>query len=184
MVGFFDSIYIDLYTCFKFTPPSSLEYEMNKVILAVIILYVSLVVVYVHDDGLFSGRSSVIDLWAFAHISFGVFAAGAVKMSGIDVVKVHRHIVCAFLILLGWEVYEMAQEMGLTFHAAIRFHGGVEHPIDRLLIDPIMGLLGILWYRQMPRVFWGVTLAGVAWWTINLYLGRVDGVEHIVRSWF
>ncbi len=157
---------------------------MSKALLVVSILYVSLVVAYVCGDSLSSGRSSIVDLWAFAHISFGVFAAGAVKMSGIDVVKVHRHIVCAFLILLGWEVYEMAQEMGLTFHAAIRFHGGVEHPIDRLLIDPIMGLLGILWYRRMPRVFWGVTLSGVVWWAIHLALGRVDGVEHIIRSWF
>ena len=156
---------------------------MNKATLAVIVLYMSLVVAYI-SDGSSSDRSPIVDLWAFAHISFGVFAAGAVKMFGCNVSKVTRHISYAALILIGWEMYEMAQEMGYTFQAAIRFHGGVEHPIDRLLVDPFMGLLGILWYRKKPQVFWRVTAAGVAWWLINMYLGRVDGVEHIIRSWF
>lgn len=161
---------------------------MGTKILIVIILYRYLVLSYVYPNLLGFGddvviRASWLDLWAFAHIASGVFTAALVKKL-YPTYDFWRQLVTCGFIWMCWEHIEMCQEAGYTFQSAIRFHGGLEHPVDRLIFDPLMGVLGVLWYNKTPRVLWVVTPAGIAWSMVNIYLGTADGVERLIRSCF
>lgn len=157
-------------------------------VLCVMIMYRCLVFSYVYPKFFGFGeevviRGAWIDLWAFAHVSFGVFVAKVVQKWRPSADLCHQLSLCC-LLLLGWEVIEIHQEAGYTFRSFAPFHGGLEHPFDRLIVDPVMGVLGVQWYYKNPRIFWPVTVAGIAWWLINIYLGAADGVERIIWSWF
>lgn len=108
---------------------------------------------------------SLFDIWLLQHFLSGVLLGWALLHLPRRTV-----IFVALVVAYAWETLEYAAEVGLFGSALMQWFGGVEFILNRIIVDPLALVLGVLLARTL-RGPWVVIISGVLatlWLTANI----------------
>jgi hypothetical protein len=129
-----------------------------------------------------SMKPTIVDLWSAFHICFGVFAGGiTARVFRLTNKQFATCFTLALAVLCGWEVAEFHMQVGHFGTAVQAWHQGVEQPLDRMVVDTLVGCLGIWLQWRIRWTFWVAPAIGVIWWVVNLFLGGAHAVEKLLN---
>jgi hypothetical protein len=105
----------------------------------------------------FGDKAALIDIWFIGHFVYGVILAGCWRALMREVPGRPWFASDWFLLVMAsiciWEAIELPMELGYLGDGARRWMAGVEPPLNRYLIDPIVAVAGALICRRYPKIW-------------------------------
>lgn len=134
------------------------------------------------------GPGSLIDLWSLVHVAVGVLVAKRYFIRAKKYFGKRWMLNIVYLglnIAFGFEGFEFSLEAGLAGEDVSQWLGGHEHWTNRLLLDPLAPLLGIVIYRYFPRSWYVTLLFCIVWWTVLLcFMPNCMGIDDYLIDLF
>lgn len=126
---------------------------------------------------------AAFDVWTFEHILSGV-SVGALmtKLLEKPLKKINpklktthstffkMEILGVLFIAYMWEALEHYLETGLAGGAVAHWFQGVEFPMNRLITDPLMVVLGYFIVKRWPHFVMPARLFSVAWLILHIFI--------------
>lgn len=115
------------------------------------------------DASSFGHKARLIDIWVPAHFLFGIILMGCWKR----LVQQYQLLAVVATICV-WETLEFSMEIGLFGPEPRDWMAGVEPPMNRYLIDPLVGILGAITCRRFPKLWLPGLVIGFAFEAANI----------------
>ncbi|MDE0419873.1 MAG: hypothetical protein OXK76_03160 [Gammaproteobacteria bacterium] len=125
--------------------------------------------------------TSLFDVWSFEHFMAGISVGGIVVLVNRRAMSQlpmspgsHRHAWfdiagCLFLAYL-WETIEHYLENGTAGEAVRYWFQGIEFWGNRLIVDPLLLLLGMLLVSRCPWLAWPARAISTLWLAIHVFV--------------
>jgi hypothetical protein len=125
---------------------------------------------------------ALMDIWTLDHLIVGISIGHLVKKRNQKVFKnkfgIDRHfditkyfdIIAVLFLAFLWETIEHYLETGLLGDRVTYWFQGVEFWGNRMLIDPLMLVLGYLIAKNNPKLVIPARIVSVAWLAVNVFI--------------
>lgn len=123
---------------------------------------------------------ALLDVWSVEHVLSGLSIGLMVKKkNGLEIglllkrphhtkCSVHFDLVGVSCAAYAWETFEHYLETGLAGLRVEHWFMGVEMWGNRLIMDPLMLVLGYCIVTRYPRLVWPARIASAAWLTVHV----------------
>ena len=140
--------------------------------LILISIYITLILfAYFTNDLHFFGNktNSFFDFWSFIHIFSGAtLSYTAFRLRDFNI---SNPILFIMFISLQWEILEMYIEQGAIFSTVSFWFGGSENFFNRFLSDQLCILLGFLFVKLKPQLYFPFMFLTIIFVLFHIYIG-------------
>jgi len=113
---------------------------------------------------------SLFDFWVIAHILSGIIIGYLILISKGNKLSNKRIIISILIIAYLWEITEYFAEIGLFGIPLMKWFYGVEFLPNRLLIDPLLILLGYFIVKRYPKTLIPSVIVYSIWILIHIFI--------------
>ena len=124
---------------------------------------------------------SMLDLWSFQHLMSGVLIGATLRWLAPDFSASKLRFISAVMLLsYGWEALELQLELGTFGHCISEWKVGFEHWSNRLVGDPLLGIIGALIARRYRQAWKFVLIPAAFWLAINVLSPTSMEIQKII----
>lgn len=131
------------------------------------------------DASSFGHKARLIDIWILGHFLFGIILMGFWKR----LTHQHRFLMVVASICV-WEAIELTMEIGLFGSGPEDWMAGVEPPMNRYLIDPLIGILGAVTCHLFPKIWLPSFIIGLVFEIANVASPTAMTIQQTLLDFF
>ena len=122
---------------------------------------------------------ALFDVWSVEHFITGICTGwlaarvqGKLQVDTTNNIRLDYYIKYSFVLLMAamWEVMEHYLETGLAGAKVAYWFQGVEHPLNRMLTDPLLLMLGAAFYFRNKGVYLYARVFSVLWLLVHIFI--------------
>lgn len=126
---------------------------------------------------------AIFDVWSLEHFISGICIGALIPLlyrpkNLLINIPLQHYILWVLCITFGWEVMEHYLETGLAGDAVAHWFQGVEHPLNRMVSDPLLMVLGSLILRTKPYISWPARAISFIWLFTHIFVFKHSMVLH------
>ena len=86
--------------------------------------------------------------------------------------------------MCAWEVLELPTELGLLGQRLAHWMAGIESPMNRFAVDPLVGILGVLTCRRFPRIWFPCLTLGLLFEAAHIAAPTAMTIQESLLAFF